>query len=248
MAFKDYFSKHAAVHAETRPDYPEALFDFLGTQCSHHDLAWDCATGNGQAALALAKIFTRVIASDGSAQQIQQAQPAANIEYRQVTAEEAFLDEGSVDLVTVAQALHWFDTDAFFRNVLACLKPDGVFAAFSYGVHSINEPIDGVVGRLYEDILGDYWPPQRRLVENHYRDISFPFDTAVEEGLIMEREWNLAQLCGYLNSWSALQRYARQNGANPLGLVQGELLQAWGPDPEKRYRVEWPLTVIVGKP
>ena len=247
MVFKDHFSEYAEVYAQARPDYPEELFDFLGAQCAHHDLAWDCATGNGQAAVSLAKIFKRVIATDGSAQQIQQAQQVANIEYRQAAAEEAFLTENSCDLVTVAQALHWFDTDAFFENVQACLKSDGVFAAWSYGVHRINEPIDAVVGRLYEDILGDYWPPERRLVENHYRDISMPFDTRVEEGLRMSREWNLEQLCGYLNSWSALQRYTRQNGNNPLTLMREELLQAWGPDPEKSYLVEWPLTVIVGR-
>ena len=247
MAFKDHFSAHAQTYAQARPSYPEALFKFVADQCAHHDLVWDCATGNGQAAVSLAKYFKCVIATDGSAEQILEAEAAANIEYRQVFAEEAFLEEGSCDLVTVAQALHWFDTQAFFENVQTCLKPDGVLAAWSYGVHKINTEIDSIVGELYEDILGPYWPPERRLVENHYRDIVFPFETSVEEGLIMTREWNLEQLCGYITSWSALQRYTRANEADPLDLVGDKLLQAWGSNPEKTYRVEWPLTVIIGR-
>ncbi len=247
MAFKDYFSEHAQVYAQARPDYPQELFDFLGAQCADHDLAWDCATGNGQAAVSLSRIFKRVIATDGSTEQIQQALPAPNIDYRQATAEDAVLDVHSCDLITVAQALHWFDADAFFENVASFLKPEGVFATWSYGIHRINEPIDAVVGRLYEEILGEYWPPERRIVENHYRDISFPFSTALEEGLVMSRNWNLEQLCNYINSWSALQRYMRRNGSNPLALVQEELLQAWGEAPEDTRLVEWPLTVIVGR-
>lgn len=248
MVFKDHFSGHAQTYAKARPIYPQALYDLLRGQCTSHDLAWDCATGNGQAAVALSKMFDRVIATDGSAEQIEQAQQAGNIVYRQATAEEVFLDAHCCDLVTVAQALHWFDTEAFFRNVEHCLKPGGVLAVWSYGVHSINAPVDAVVGRLYGEILEGYWPPERRLVENHYRDIAFPFTTSVEEGLSMSLEWNLQQLCEYLRSWSALQRYLEQTGIDPLELIADALKESWGDDPQKRYRVEWPLTVIVARP
>lgn len=247
MSFKDHFSAHAQTYAQARPSYPDALFDLLQKQCAQHDLAWDCATGNGQAAVSLAKHFKHVIATDGSAQQVQQAQSVANIEYRQAAAEESFLGADSCDLVTVAQALHWFDTDAFFANVQHCLRPDGVFAAWSYAVHRINGPIDSVVGRLYDDILGAYWPAERRLVENRYRDISFPFDVSVEEGLEMSCEWDFEQLCAYLTSWSALQRYIRAKGEDPLELVRNELLESWGNDPTISYSVQWPLTLIIGR-
>ena len=247
MVFKDHFSGHAETYAQARPSYPDALFDFLQAQCASHDLAWDCATGNGQAAEALARIFKQVIATDGSAEQIAQARPAANIVYRQAAAEERFLEANSCDLITVAQALHWFDLEAFFRNVEHSLKADGVLAVWNYGVHTINASIDAVVTRLYEDILGDYWPPERRLVENHYRDIEFPFVTSIEEGLSMERDWNMQQLRDYLHSWSALQRFMGKNGSDPFLFIEDDLKRAWGNDGEKRYRVVWPLTVIVAR-
>jgi len=247
VAFKDYFSGHAQAYADARPSYPDELFKFLHSQCEQHDLVWDCATGNGQAAVSLARIFKRVIATDGSAEQVEQAQPAENIEYRQMTAEQPLLGKNSCDLVTVAQALHWFDTDTFFENAKACLKPDGVLAAWCYAVHQINEPIDVVVEKLYEEILGEYWPSERRLVENHYRDISFPFATCFEQNFVMTREWNLQQLCGYFTSWSALQRYRKKNGSDPLELVMEDLRQAWGTDPEKTQVVTWPLTVKLAR-
>lgn len=247
MTFKDHFSGHAQAYADARPSYPDELFDFLYAQCSEHELVWDCATGNGQAALSLAKKFRKVIATDGSAEQVEQGQAAQNIEYRQMTAEQSLLEEGTFDLVTVAQALHWFDTRAFFENARACLKPDGILAAWCYAVQSINPEIDSVIEKLYEGILGDYWPAERRLVENHYRDIHFPFGSCIERDFVMSREWNLQQLCGYFTSWSALQRYKRKNGSDPLQLILAELHDAWGTDPEQSHRVSWPLTLKLAR-
>lgn len=247
MTFKDHFSGHAQVYADARPSYPQELFDFLSAQCAGHDLVWDCATGNGQAAVSLAKSFKRVIATDGSAEQVEQAQPAANIEYRQMTAEQPLSERKECDLITVAQALHWFDTDVFFKNAKASLKNDGVLAAWCYAVHQINEPIDAVVEKLYEEILGDFWPPERRLVENHYRDIHFPFASCYEQDFVMTRQWNLQQLCDYFTSWSALQRYRKKHGDDPLELVIKDLRRAWDGDPEKKHSVTWPLKVKLGK-
>lgn len=247
MSFKDYFSAHAETYASARPTYPEQLFEFLAAQCNHHDLAWDCATGNGQAARALARHFDQVIASDGSAEQIEQAEPASNIDYRQHAAEDSFLEPDSIDLVSVAQALHWFDLDAFFANVQQCLKPDGALAVWSYGIHTIDDGIDAIVGEFYQGTLDAYWPPERKIVENHYRDIEFPFETVREEGIVMERSWNFHQLCAYLYSWSALQRYMRKNDEDPLIGIQRELLRAWGGDAEIVRTVRWPLTVIIGR-
>lgn len=243
MSFKDHFSGHAQAYADARPSYPDELSEFLNSQCEQHDLVWGCATGNGQAAVSLAKIFKRVIATDGSAEQVEQAQQAENIEYRQMTAEQPLLEKNSCDLITVAQALHWFDTEKFFDNAKTCLKPGGVLAAWCYAVHQINEPVDAVVEKLYENVLGDYWPPERRLVENHYRDINFPSTTCLEQNFIMTREWSLEQICDYFTSWSALQRYRKQNGNDPLELIMEDLRHAWGMNPEKTQVVTWPLTV-----
>lgn len=247
MTFKDYFSEHSKAYAQARPGYPEELFDYIAAKCSSHELAWDCATGNGQAAVSLARIFKRVIATDGSADQIAQAQLAPNIEYRQMTAGSTLPEAKACDLVTVAQALHWFDTRVFFQSVREALKPGGVFATWCYGVQQIEGAVDAVVLKLYEDILGPYWPEERRLVENRYRDIEFPFDTTVEEGMVLSRDWSLQQFASYVTSWSALQRYKRANESDPLELVWDELLEAWGGDVDSTRRVEWPLTVIVGR-
>lgn len=247
MTFKDHFSGHARAYADARPSYPDELFGTLFAECQQHELAWDCATGNGQAALSLARRFTRVIATDGSAQQVDQARPAANIEYRQMTAEQTLLEQGAFDLITVAQALHWFDTEAFFDNARACLKPAGVLAAWCYGIQQINPEIDSLIQRLYEDILGDYWAPERRLVENHYRDIHFPFPTCTEKDFVMTRDWTLRELCGYFTSWSALQRYKEKNGSDPLQLVLADLREAWGAGAEQTHRVSWPLTLKLAK-
>jgi SAM-dependent methyltransferase len=247
VVFKDYFSGHARDYAQARPSYPDALFEFLHGQCVEHDLAWDCATGNGQAAVSLAKSFKKVIATDGSAEQVEQAQPARNIEYRQMTAEEAMLEEQCCDLITVAQALHWFDTSRFFDNVKRTLKPDGLLAVWCYGVQRINEPMDAAIEHLYEGILGDYWPVERRLVENDYRDIHFPFACTEQRQFNMTREWTLQQLCGYFTSWSALQRYKKDNDADPLELVLPALTEAWGQDPHQAHLVSWPLTVVLAR-
>ncbi|MBL4571991.1 MAG: class I SAM-dependent methyltransferase [Gammaproteobacteria bacterium] len=247
MTFKDHFSGHAQAYADARPSYPDELFEFLYSECQQHDLVWDCATGNGQAAMSLAKTFKRVIATDGSAEQIKQAQPRENIEYRQMTAEQPLLNKNSCDLITVAQALHWFDTDVFFEKAKTCLKPEGVLAVWCYAAHQINESIDAVVEKLYGEILGEYWPPERRLVERYYRDVSFPFATSFERDFVMTCEWNLQQLCGYFTSWSALQRYRKKNGSDPLQLVIEDLREAWGTDPEKTHVVTWPLKVKLAR-
>lgn len=243
MSFKDQFSAHADTYAAARPNYPDELFEFLSEQCVGHDLAWDCATGNGQAAVSLAPFFKRVIASDASAAQIQQARSISNVEYQLRLAETAFLEPASCDLVVTAQALHWFDIDAFFRNAENCLKTKGVLAVWCYGLHWINDAVDKVVYRLYEEILSDFWPPERRLVESLYADIQLPFEKKFEQKFPMSQQWTLQQLCGYITSWSALQRYMEKHGDNPLQLIYGDLVAAWGTDLDKKLTVNWPLKV-----
>lgn len=245
--FNDQFSAHAKSYADARPGYPFELFLYLGSLCKEHQLAWDCATGNGQAAESLAKVFDRVIATDASAEQIRQARAVDNIEYRQAAAEEQFLSPDSIDLLVVAQALHWFDIKAFFENVDRVLKPGAVLAVWSYGLTTISEEVDRVVQKLYGEILDDYWPAERLHVGQQYANIEFPYALIEGETFSMSQRWNLAQLSDYLMSWSAVQRYMEKQDSNPLQLIGQELEQAWGQDPEQELEVQWPLTLKIGR-
>ena len=243
MKFPDHFSCHAAAYAASRPDYPPELFRFLAEACRRHDLAWDCATGNGQAARALAPYFDRVVASDASAAQVERAVAVANIEYRVFQSEDPRLNEDSIDLVTVAQALHWFDRTEFFRAVDRVLRRSGLMAVWSYDLCRIDTACDEVIGRLYGHILKTYWPPQRQTVERRYQDIVFPYQNIEVPRLVMEKRWTRRQLAGYLRSWSAARRFLKREGVDPLHLVEGDLKRAWGA--ESRRTVRWPLTLIV---
>jgi len=244
-AFKDHFSGHAGLYSRFRPDYPPTLFRFLAGQAKGHTLAWDCATGNGQAALGLAPYFDNIIATDASNAQLEKAIRAENITYRIAPAEQSGLADASVDLVTVAQALHWFDLDAFYAEVKRVLKPGGILAAWSYNLLQCDPEIDALIKRLYTEIVGPYWPPERAHIETGYRNLPFPFDGQPSPKLAMQADWNQEQLLGYLRTWSAVQRYLNERGSDPLSLIEQELCDAWG-DPGKKRRLRWPLTLRWG--
>lgn len=243
MGFKDHFSGHASSYARARPGYPDAMIDDIAERCAATDLAWDCGTGNGQAARQLARHFNKVIATDASAEQIAAAEAQAGIEYRVLAAEEAPSTAESIDLVTVAQALHWFDIPAFFSAVDVVLKPGGLLAVWSYRMCRINPAVDALVDKLYGPILDAYWPDERRLVEEQYTRINFPYSRQSVPEFSMRVQWSLDALMAYLASWSATQRYRQQERADPLELVSADLRQAWGEELEKS--VVWPLTLIV---
>ncbi|MBF0426494.1 MAG: class I SAM-dependent methyltransferase, partial [Magnetococcales bacterium] len=173
--FTDHFANVAAHYVDSRPTYPMELFTWLAEQCHEHTLAWDCGAGSGQASIELARHFERVIATDASAAQIAQAKPHPRIIYRVASAEESGLPTGSVDLITVAQALHWFDFERFFREVQRLLKPAGIFAAWSYGTLTISgTEVNDRVQHFYHHVVGPYWPPERHHVEAGYQTIPFP--------------------------------------------------------------------------
>jgi SAM-dependent methyltransferase len=239
---KDHFSGHADQYEAFRPNYPAALFKYVSSLCDLHELAWDCATGNGQAAVELAPHFRKVVATDASAKQIEQARLRDNIEYLVAPADRAPLRDASVDLVTVAQALHWFDLPSFYAEVRRVARLGGILAVWCYELHTISPAIDAVVSRLYSDIVGAYWPPERRLVEEGYATLPFPFDELKPPSFQMTHDWDLAHLLGYVDSWSATQRYRAQTGKDPRDLVRSELEAAWG-EPNKSRTVTWPLRV-----
>ena len=244
MAFKDHFSTQADSYARYRPHYPDQLYRYLATLPAARQLAWDCATGSGQAAVALAESFQQVIATDASPQQIERAEPHKRVRYQVASAEDAPLADASVDLITVAQALHWFDLDAFATEVGRVLKPGGVLVVWSYALAQIRADIDAVVEHLYADIVGPWWPPERDTVISRYADIQLPFTELDTPDFNMQVDWTLAQLTGYLESWSAVQRYRDANGKNPLDDILEPLSDVWG-DPEQPKRVSWPLVLRV---
>jgi len=243
--FKDHFSGASSDYQRNRPSYPDALFKFLATQAPGRSCAWDCATGTGQAAQGLAHYFDRVIATDGSATQIASALRDPRIDYRVATAEASGLEGASVDLVTVAQALHWFDIPVFFREARRVLKPGGIIAIWSYNLLSIEPAIDAVINHLYGPVLDTYWPPERRLVESDYRDIEFPFRQIATPAFSMESRWTLDQLLGYLRTWSAARRYQSERGIDPVVATAESLLPLWG---ERHIikTIHWPMPLRVG--
>jgi SAM-dependent methyltransferase len=244
--FKDHFSGRAADYTRYRPTYPAELFAWLSGLSRGHDLAWDCGCGNGQAAHGLTPYYRRVVATDPSSQQIDNAVPHERIDYRVAPAEESGLEGGSVDLTVVAQALHWFDFPRFYGEIRRVTRPGGVLAAFSYGEVRVEGEPDRVVSRFYHELIGPYWPAERRYVDEHYTTIPFPFEEIVPAPFAMELEWNLEHLLGYLGTWSAVKEYERLVGVNPLSLVGEELAAAWG-EPATPRRISWPLSLRVGR-
>jgi ubiquinone/menaquinone biosynthesis C-methylase UbiE len=257
IKFKDLFSSNSKEYASSRPKYPRSLFEFLVGLVQHRKLAWDCATGNGQAAVFLSEYFEHVIASDASKDQIENAQLRNNILYEIFPAERTNLADSSVDLITIAQALHWFDLDDFYKEAKRVLRKDdnessgwggGVIAAWAYGLHSLSPEIDNIMRLLYEDILGPYWPKERKIVENKYQDIPFPFQEIDTPVFQIELNWSLSELIGYLYTWSSVQKFIEKNNSDPVKQVYDDLTAAWG---EKKTwhkrRVVWPIYMRVGR-
>lgn len=243
MTFQDHFSGHAQVYARARPTYPDALFKFLASCAEENEVVWDCATGNGQSALALANYFSQVIATDASAEQLAQAAQKSNIDYRVAPAEAHTLLPASADLVTVSQALHWFNIERFFKAADKALKPNGLLAIWSYGIHSIDPAVDEVINRLYRGTLNGYWTPERAMVEEGYKAIDFPYEAIEHPEFSMSLEWSQAQVADYLRSWSAVQKYLKVNGIDPVAEMLESLSVAWGSDESKT--ILWPLTLIL---
>jgi SAM-dependent methyltransferase len=244
--FRDLFSRQAATYAAARPRYPEALYEAIVAVTPGRSLAWDCATGNGQAAVDLARYFDRVIATDASSQQIAHASPAARVEYRVAAAEASGLPLGAVDLTTVAQALHWFDLERFYGEVRRVTAPGGVFAAWTYGACHAGEDVEALLWDFEHRLLGPYWDPRRRLVDEGYQTIPFPFAEVPMPAFELRAEWSLSQLGGYLSSWSVVARYRQVRGVDPVPPILDRIVKHWGA-PEETRVIVWPLSVRVGR-
>jgi SAM-dependent methyltransferase len=245
--FSDHFGSVAASYAKFRPSYPAELFDWLASIAPARDAAWDCACGSGQASAALAERFACVIATDASAAQIGAATPHERIHYRVAPAEASGLADRSVDCVTVAQALHWLGAEELYAEVRRVARPGGVLAVWTYGIPTIDSgSVDALVRAFYTDTVGPCWPPERAIVEAGYRTLPFPFAELAAPAFAMRAEWSMAQLLGYLASWSATARYVTAHGRNPVRDVAEALAPAWG-DTEATHTIEWALAVRAGR-
>lgn len=246
MSFKDHFSTQAAGYARARPTYPPELFATLAALAPGKALAWDCGTGNGQAARGLAAHFERVVATEPSAAQLAQAVPHPRVTYQQSGETLTGVADTSVDLVTAAQAAHWFDRPAFYAEVRRVLRPGGVIALWSYGFCTITPAVDALVHKFYSQTVGPFWPPERVMVETGYRDFDFPFAEFSFPAVAMTHEWALDEFVEYLGTWSAVVRYRQANNVDPLLPLRVELAAAWGDAPQKR-RIVWPLVGRIGR-
>lgn len=242
MSFVDHFGGHADAYQRFRPAYPDALFDLLADRAPRHDLAWDAGTGSGQAAAALETRFARVLGTDAS---LDQLRAGSRRRVAAATAEAPPLAARSVDLVTIAQALHWFDLETFYAAVRRVLRPGGLIAAWTYALPSVSPEVDAHIVRFHDDIVGPYWPARRRHVIRGYRDLPFPFARHPTPQLAVEADWPLAALLGYLGTWSAAQRFRHATGGDPLDTVRRDLERAWG-GADTTSRVRWPLTLLLG--
>jgi ubiquinone/menaquinone biosynthesis C-methylase UbiE len=243
--FHDYFGPQADRYREYRPRYPAALFHYLAVCGGGTRLAWDCATGNGQAAVRLAERFARVVATDPSDEMIALAIPHPRVTYA-VAKYDSGLPDRSVNLVTVAQALHWLDLDPFIREVRRVLVHGGVLAAWCYSRCQVDPPVDEIVDVFYSVTLGPFWAPERRLVDEGYRSIALPLDEMAPPPFEMAEQWMLAEFVSYIRTWSAVNKFIEVRGEAPVLAFEEALGGMWG-DPLRRRRVRWPVHVRIGE-
>jgi SAM-dependent methyltransferase len=243
--FKDHFSVAAGGYDRYRPRYPVALIDFLAEVSPARELAWDCATGTGQAAIALASRFEEVLATDASAAQIGHAVAHPRVRYKVATAEASGLQDHSADLVTVAQALHWLDLERFYAEVRRVARPGAVFAAWTYSLADADTAVDPLVEAFYAQ-MEPWWPPERRHVEDGYRSLDFPFEPIAAPAFLIREAWPMERLLGYFGTWSAVNRCRKETGEDPLEALGEQLSALWG-DPAQPRPVQWPLHLRIGR-
>lgn len=247
MPFNDHFSTQSKAYADYRPAYPTALGEFLARVSPARQAAWDCGTGSGQAAKVLAEHFECVHATDASVQQIAHAEPIERVGYCVATASASGLPDASCDLVTVAQAAHWFDLSEFYAEVRRVLRPRGVIAVWCYSAIESDSPLlDDCIHEFQFGRVEPYWPPGRELVDARYETIAFPFDPIPAPQFAMISRWNRAALLGYVSSWSSVVRCREQEGADPLPEFADELAEVW-PDADEVRDIRWPIHLRIGR-
>lgn len=242
---KDNFSKQALLYSRFRPGYPQQVYDFLLQHIPDKQNAWDCGTGNGQVAGKLSQYFDKVFATDISSGQIKNAVKNENIFYSLENAEQTSFADNQFDLITVAQAIHWFDFGEFYKEAARTLKPNGIIAVFGYNLFRINKETDSIIDDFYKNIIGTYWDKERKYVDESYTTIPFPFEEIKSPSFQNEYLWEFEHVIGYLNTWSAVQHFIAKNNENPVDKIITPLKELWGN--ELKRKVYFPIFIRVGK-
>ncbi len=242
---KDYFSTQSDKYAKYRPTYPADFFDYLNSIVQNKQNAWDCGTGNGQVAYELTKTFNHVFATDISQSQIDNAIKADNISYSVQQAEKTNFDNGLFDLIVVAQAIHWFDFDKFYTEVNRTTKENSLLCVVGYGKLEISQQIDNVIVDFYDNVIGNYWDKERKYIDHNYKTIPFPFNEIQTPNFVITQSWTLEHLIGYLNTWSAVKHFIKQNNFNPIEKLQKEIEQFW--DIGQTKQIHFPLLLRIGR-
>jgi ubiquinone/menaquinone biosynthesis C-methylase UbiE len=246
LEFKDHFSVNSEKYKKYRPEYPPALFTYLASISPTREIAWDCATGTGQTAKGLIQFFKKVVATDPSKSQIRNAEKRKGIHYAVGAAEQSHLQDGEADIITVSQALHWFRIHDFFQEADRVLKTNGILAVWSYNLLAITPVVDRLIAHFYHETLGDYWPQERRMVENEYDEIDFPFQKIRPPSFAMQAEWNLDELIGYLSTWSAVKEFQSTHAESPVINLYEKICPYWG-NPNEKMTINWPLSLKIRK-
>lgn len=244
--FKDHFSHSSSQYQKYRPTYPDDLFKFLAMLCHENHYAWDVGAGNGQAALKLSNYFEKVLATDPSANQIKSAVQNSNIQYDISRAESCPASDQSFDLITVAQAFHWFNFDQFYAEVNRVAKKGAFLAVWTYTLVRIDPKVDILVEHFYHNIVGQYWPAERRHVETQYENIPFPFEQIEAPKFYIELNYSMNDLLKYLATWSAVKNYRLKNDADPIELIREDVMKVWV-NPEEIKKIVWPINLKIGR-
>ena len=241
---QDNFSSGAADYALYRPQSPQEIFDFLYSQVKNFDTAWDCGTGNGQVATTLAERFKTVYGTDISEKQLALAPKKDNVIYRLERAEQTSFPDHSINLITVGQAIHWFDFESFYAEVSRVAAPGAFFAAWTYSLLRLTPAVNEVIDHFYRNITHPYWDKERAFVDAEYKTIPFPFKEVHAPAIDIVKSYNLNQLIGYLRTWSGVQHYIEKEQNDPLELIITDLTKAWGNN--EYIEVRWPVHVRAG--
>lgn len=240
---KDNFSKQSSLYAQHRPHYPDELFIYILSFVKNKGAAWDCGTGNGQSAAWLSGYFKKVMATDISQKQLQHAAKADNIFYSVQPAEQTNIEANSIDLITVAQAIHWFEFDTFYREVKRVAVKDAVIAVWCYSLLSISKEIDPIISDFHFNTLEQYWDDERKYVDKGYSNIPFPFKKIQTPSFVIEKYWSLEELLGYFTTWSAVQKYVTVNNQDPVCWLMEAIMPYWGK--EKKRKVVFPIHLLL---
>lgn len=242
---KDLFSEASNKYARYRPSYPNELIAFLVSQVHETKHVWDCATGNGQLALPLSEHFDAVLATDISQQQMAQAAKKENINYSIQSAEKTDFPNDYFDLITVGQAVHWFNFEEFYKEVRRTLKPGGLLAIIGYAFPRFPIKAQEIIDHLYTNVVGPFWDKERRFVDEHYKTIPFPFTELPTPEFGHTTMWDFDHLEGYISTWSATKNYIKSLGQNPFNIVKSDLKDAL--KTQESFQVTFPILLRLGK-